>query len=102
MVVFEGWLPVGSIVHIPTYLSPLMIAAYGAQLPDGTVHDYAGLPYPTGLSDEKNYVAFDRADVDQVLFVGLQQLEGLAALEYLDAHGTEVTVQAQEGAQPEA
>jgi len=66
------WLPVGSIVHVTGQDHLLMVTGYLGTTEDRTTQsDYLGIPYPRGM-DDRGYRLFNKADIDQVVYVGLQ------------------------------
>lgn len=73
MLLTDDWLPVGSVVGVAGSDGPLMIAGYMMQdLIDGRLWDYAGVPFPSGFTDEDEFRAFDRVSISGIRFLGYQ------------------------------
>lgn len=77
MIKVEGWLPIGSVVHIAGRDGLYLITGcMQRQVDNGRLWDYLGVPYPVGLADPKDTILFDKEGIDKVLFIGLQNSEG--------------------------
>lgn len=86
MIQTQGWLPIGSVVHLRGREGMLVLmSAMVADSQGGQLWDYAALPYPTGRADGEKSVLFDRDAIDCVYFVGLQDADGLRLQDMLEA-----------------
>ncbi|WEV74697.1 DUF4176 domain-containing protein [Bifidobacterium sp. ESL0798] len=86
----EGWLPIGSVVHLNENGHLVMIA--GAMQRDentGRLWDYMGFPYPEGNMKPGESLMFNRSDIDRVYFLGYQSLSGIDFLEFLKKNEAE-------------
>lgn len=86
MISVEGWLPIGSVVHINN--SDKLVFVAGCMQrdgSDGTVWDYFGYPYPEGNYGENSGVLFNKDSIDQVIYLGFQDVDGLRWEETLAA-----------------
>lgn len=86
MVLSEGWLPIGSVVHLSGREGMLMVVSVMAKNAEtGELFDYAAVEYPGGKTDVDKSVLFNREGVDCVYFLGLQDAEGLRFQDILNA-----------------
>lgn len=80
---FEELLPIGSVVLLQGGTKKLMIIGIkpvAAEKPN-EVYDYIGVVYPEGfLSNEHNFL-FNHADINDVVFIGYNNLERKAFIE---------------------
>jgi hypothetical protein len=78
MIESSSWLPIGSVVHIEGYdEDPIMITACMVGLEeDGSLWDYAGIPYPEGVTTHGQDILFDKDGIDAVFYVGYQSPDG--------------------------
>lgn len=84
MIKVDGWLPIGSVVHISGKDGLiLVVGCMQRQVDNGRLWDYLGVPYPVGLSDPNDTILFDKDGIDMVLFIGLQNSDGEKFQEYL-------------------
>ncbi|WP_242327069.1 MULTISPECIES: DUF4176 domain-containing protein [Lactococcus] len=69
----EEILPVGTVVITKEGNVPLMIVSRGALFDNhGNLgyFDYSAVPYPSGITDEKEFAFFNREDIDTVIYFG--------------------------------
>lgn len=69
----EQILPIGSVVITQEGRIPLMIVSRGSLYNEsGNVgyFDYSAVPYPSGITDEKEFAFFNREDVESIIFIG--------------------------------
>ncbi len=69
---WEGLLPIGSVVMLEKMTKPVMIMGVCQQTEndDSKFYDYSGIIYPEGYYDRKHILVFDREDITQVFYVG--------------------------------
>ncbi|WEV66963.1 DUF4176 domain-containing protein [Bifidobacterium sp. ESL0769] len=84
---YDGWLPVGSLVHLKGGERLTMVAGHmQEEAGTGTYWDYLGYPYPEGRADASRDYFFNRDFIDGVYFVGYQDVAGGEYLDFLREH----------------
>lgn len=84
MIKVEGWLPIGSVVHLAGKDGLIVIiGCMQRQASNGRLWDYLGFPYPVGIADLKDAILFDKEGIDRVQFIGLQNSDGEEFQEFL-------------------
>lgn len=84
---YDYLLPIGSIVKVKDVEQRLMIIGVlqrGRSVPDKTF-DYAAVPYPEGLHDNRLNIGFDHSNIEEVVFRGFEDRERRAFLGVLEA-----------------
>lgn len=78
--------PIGTIVKLKgNEVLHVMVAGYLPQREDAGVFDYFGVPFPYGLTDETNYLCFNKNKIAEIVFEGYcdenceEVLKGLGA-----------------------
>lgn len=75
----EELLPIGSIVKLSMGTKYLMVMGrFHRNLEDGQIFDYAGCLYPEGYQGGNSYYLFQHQQIEEIVFVGLQNAEELA------------------------
>lgn len=78
MIMTQGRLPIGSVVHLQGRQGLLMVTSVMAEDAEtAQLFEYAAVQYPNGVTDGENSVLFNRDAIDCVYFLGLQDAEGL-------------------------
>ncbi|WEV53401.1 DUF4176 domain-containing protein [Bifidobacterium sp. ESL0704] len=86
----DGWLPVGSVVHLRGGERLTMVAGHmQEEAGTGTYWDYLGYPYPEGRADASRDYFFNKDFIDGVYFVGYQDVAGGEYLDFLKDHEAE-------------
>lgn len=85
MIETNGWLPIGSVVHVSGAEGLYFIIGFMQQTDDGSVWDYAGRPYPLGYLGDGEDVYFDRDAIDGVYGLGYQDIDGDQWQNYLSS-----------------
>ena len=76
-ILFDGWLPIGTVVHLEDYEGLVMIMAYMvSDQEDNVLWDYGAVPYPQGLTGSEGHILFDRSSIDDVMALGFRNDEG--------------------------
>lgn len=84
MINVDGWLPMGSVVHLAGRDGLYLIVGYmQRQSSNGRLWDYLGVPYPVGLANPNDMTLFDKDGIDRVQFIGLQNSDGEKFQEFL-------------------
>ncbi|MBR3157769.1 MAG: DUF4176 domain-containing protein [Atopobiaceae bacterium] len=91
-ILIEGWLPIGSVVHLKDYDGLVLIMAYMVSDPsDNVLWDYGAVPYPQGLTGVEGHILFDRSAIDDVIAIGFRNDEGELYRDALSELDTEFT-----------
>ena len=80
----KKFLPIGSVVLLKESKKRVMIVGV-KQLQSGTdkVWDYSACLFPEGILDPQKLFMFDDNQIDRLFFIGLQDTESLAFMEYV-------------------
>lgn len=75
---WNGLLPIGSVVSIQGGSSRLMILASGVVMDydHKKVYDYCSCPFPQGFSNHENMIMFNRDAIEDIYCVGYLSPEG--------------------------
>lgn len=77
--------PIGTIVKLNgNDILHVMVAGYLPQREDSGVFDYFGVPFPYGLTDESNYICFNKNMIAELVFEGYEDEEGKEILSALE------------------
>ena len=68
-------LPVGSVVKLEEANKKLMIIGILQKNGDGEIYDYLGCPYPEGFLDADNIFLFNHNDIEDISFIGYDDIE---------------------------
>lgn len=80
----KKYLPVGSVVLLKDSQKRIMIVGVKQKQADSDkVWDYSACLYPEGLLDPDKLYLFDTEQIARLYFIGLQDGEGLAFLNWL-------------------
>lgn len=80
-------LPLGSVVSVYGYDKRLMI--YGrlqVNLSNGKRYDYIACDYPLGVEDTMNGILFDNEAIEELYYVGFQDVEELNYRQAIEAY----------------
>ena len=69
---WEGLLPIGSVVMLKKMNKPVMIMGIcqNVERDENIIFDYSGILYPQGYLDRNTILVFNREDITEVLYVG--------------------------------
>lgn len=68
--VFEGLLPIGSVVTTKTGTKRLMIIGRGIEREDGRSYDYGAVLFPEGFTDGNHIYGLNHSDVGSISRIG--------------------------------
>lgn len=68
-------LPVGTIVKLKSTAKRMMVIGYDMNNEENKRYDYAGCPYPQGVSETSRIALFNDDDVEQIVFFGFIDAE---------------------------
>ena len=69
-------LPLGSVITLKEGSKRLMITGrVQNQIGSKDVYDYAAVLWPEGVIDSKHFYLFNQEDIDQLFYIGLQDVE---------------------------
>lgn len=72
----ERSLPIGTVVVLKGAKAPIMVIGRKLQAEQtGVIYEYGAVPYPCGYLNAHGIVMFDRAAVEEVLFMGFATRE---------------------------
>lgn len=78
-------LPIGSIVSLKQGKKRIMIIGrVQIHAQSKVMYDYSAVYYPEGLIDVKELFLFQQEDIDQVFYIGMQDVEEFTFREYLE------------------
>ena len=77
-------LPIGSVIRLEEAEKRLMIVGILQKNEDGKLYDYIGCPYPEGFLDFDNLFLFQHKDIEDVLYLGFDDLERQAFIKNLE------------------
>lgn len=89
----KKFLPIGSVVLLKDSQKRIMIVGVKQkQVDSDKVWDYSACLYPEGILEPDKLFLFDAEQIERLYFIGLQDGEGLAFLNYLNQmeNGSEV------------
>ncbi|KFI45518.1 hypothetical protein GA0061078_0131 [Bifidobacterium bohemicum] len=87
---YDGWLPIGSLVHLKGGERLTMVTGQmQEEAGTGTYWDYLGYPYPEGRADASKDYFFNKDFIDGVYFLGYQDVAGGQYLDLLKEHEDE-------------
>ncbi len=91
---YQNMLPIGSVVRTIGSERRLMVVGRILTTEErDRIFDYVGVPYPEGMTASDQMYFFNRDQVEEVLFIGFQDPEGLEfQREVLDQLG-ELTIE---------
>lgn len=77
--VFEGVLPIGSVVTTKTGTKNLMIMGFGVEKNDGTgeIYDYCAVLFPEGFSDGNHVYFLNHSDIGSISRIGYMNYDGI-------------------------
>ena len=71
----KRFLPIGTIVKIKHVDEEIMIIGFLLKDNKG-LHDYCGCLYSQGITNDHNYILFNRKDIENVYRLGILDIEG--------------------------
>lgn len=75
---YKNMLPIGSVIRTIGAERKLMVIGRIITTEEkDKIYDYVGVPYPEGIGASDQMYFFDRDQVEELLFVGFQDPEGL-------------------------
>lgn len=81
----KKFLPIGSVVLLKDSQKRIMIVGVKQKQADSDkVWDYSACLYPEGILEPNKLFLFDSEQIERLYFIGLQDGEGLAFLNYLN------------------
>lgn len=81
----NSFLPLGSVVTLYHGTKKIMIIGrLQIEVNTNTLYDYAACYYPEGVLNPKELFLFNKEDIDQVYYVGMQDQEEFAFLKLLE------------------
>ena len=81
----KKFLPIGSVVLLKDSQKRIMIVGVKQkQVDSDKVWDYSACLYPEGILEPDKLFLFDAEQIERLYFIGLQDGEGLAFLNYLN------------------
>ena len=81
----KKFLPIGSVVLLKDSQKRIMIVGVKQkQVDSDKVWDYSACLYPEGILNPDKLFLFDSEQIERLYFIGLQDGEGLAFLNYLN------------------
>ena len=86
MIKVSGWLPIGSVVEVAGSDVPVFIAGHMQHEVDEDAYwDYSGFAYPLGNIGTGSNMVFNKDAIENVLFIGYQDTDGLRWMDALEA-----------------
>ena len=82
----NNFLPIGSVVLLKDAKKRVMITGYCMEHNDGektNKYDYCGCLFPEGIVDTEQVALFNNNQIDQVFFLGLQDVESMSFINKL-------------------
>jgi len=80
----DAFLPIGSVVLVKGADRRLMICGrLQVDVETGETYDYSGCLYPEGIIDSSQFYMFNGEDIDNVFFIGYQDIEEFEFKNYL-------------------
>ena len=78
-------LPLGSVITLKEGTKRLMITGrLQNQIGAKEIYDYAAVLWPEGVIDSKHFYLFNQEDIDQLFYIGLQDIEEFRYRSILD------------------
>lgn len=78
-------LPIGSVVKLKEAEKKMMIIGILQENGDGKNYDFMGCPYPEGVLDSDSMYLFNNEDVENVCFLGYDDIERQVFIKNLEA-----------------
>lgn len=90
MIEVSGWLPIGSVVEVTDFDVPVFISGQMQHaVEEDTYWDYSGFAYPLGNIGTESGVVFNKDAIENVLYIGYQNTDGLRWMDALEASEAE-------------
>ena len=81
----KNYLPIGSIVQLKGGTKRIMVCGrVQTNVETGDIYDYVACLYPEGFIDAKNMYLFNNEDIEQVYYIGMQDVEEFRFRDYLE------------------
>ena len=78
-------LPIGSVVKLKEAEKKMMIIGILQENGDGKNYEFMGCPYPEGVLDSDSMYLFNNEDVENVCFLGYDDIERQVFIKNLEA-----------------